>query len=184
MRRGRGVCIWLTGLPGSGKTTLAIALGAALAERGHAVSIFDGDEVRAGLSLDLGFSKPDRDENVRRVTFAAAGALEEGKFAICALVSPYEDARERARQIVGEGRFLEVFVDTPLSVCEARDTKGLYARARQGKVTAFTGVDDPYEVPIAPDVVVSSASATPEENAGAILRALVARAILHASLAR
>ena len=182
MRRGPGVCIWLTGLPGSGKTTLATTLGAELVARGHAVSIFDGDDVRSGLSVDLGFSKSDRDENVRRVALAANRALGEVQFAICALVSPYQDARERARQIVGADRFLEVFVDTPLSVCETRDSKGLYAKARQGKVTALTGVDDPYEVPLSPDVVVSRVSVTARDNAAAILRALVMRGVVQDTL--
>ena len=156
----RGATVWFTGLPASGKSTIAAALEARLVAAGVARLPLDGDNLRHGLNGDLGFSAEDRAENVRRTAEAARLLADAGTVALVSLVSPYEADRERARAIHdGDGLpFLEVFVDTPLEECERRDPKGLYARARAGEITGFTGVDDPYERPDAPDVVIASDS--------------------------
>jgi len=151
-----GVCLWLTGLSGAGKSTTAEALMLRLADDGRTVGLLDGDAVRRQLSSDLTFSRADRETNVLRVARLARTIVDSGGIAVCALVSPYRDVRRRARQIVGEDRFIEIFVDTPLSVCEARDTKGLYARARRGLAKGLTGVDDPYEPPLRPELAIST----------------------------
>ncbi|MFT3710967.1 MAG: adenylyl-sulfate kinase [Archangium sp.] len=148
----RAATLWLTGLPCSGKTTLATALATTLRARGTPVLILDGDEVRTTLSADLGFDAASRDENVRRVAAVAALAVKNGITAIVALVSPHRAARDAARAKHGELPFLEVHLSAPLSVCEARDVKGLYARARAGKAKDVTGVDAPYEAPSAPEL--------------------------------
>ena len=173
-----GVCLWLTGLSGAGKSTTARAVGAPLRKRGHQVTLFDGDEFRARVSTDLGFSKADRDTNVMRVASLARDVVERGEIVICALVSPYGGTRDRARQLIGGHKFLEVFVDAPLALCEARDTKGLYARARRGELTGLTGVDDPYEAPISPDLVVRTTDGTVEHNVRLVLELLAARKFL------
>ncbi|MEA3126126.1 MAG: adenylylsulfate kinase [Caballeronia sp.] len=144
--------LWLTGLSAAGKTTLAHALADTLAAAGATCQILDGDVVRRELSRDLGFSREDRSENIRRVAERCRQFNEAGTWAIAALISPYRDDRERARRTVGEGRFFEVYLATPLTVCEARDPKGLYARARAGPIAHFTGVSDPYEVPSNPEL--------------------------------
>ena len=157
---GEGLCVWLTGLPCAGKSTLALHLAEHLRSRGRPVALFDGDEVRKNLSLGLGFSREDRHANILRVASAARGAMQNGGLAICALVSPYAHSRQEARRTVGAERFIEVYVDTPLEVCEARDCKGLYAAARAGKLEHFTGVNDPYEPPLKPEVVVRGVGST------------------------
>ena len=135
----RGVCVWLTGLSGSGKTTTASALAALLRERGREVAVLDGDALRAQRPEGLGYSREDRDANVWRMGLAAAGIVERGGVAVCAAISPYRAVRGAVRAMVGAGRFIEVFVDTPLEVCEARDPKGLYARARAGEGPCWRG---------------------------------------------
>lgn len=156
-----GLTLWLTGLPCSGKTTLANALAATLRARGTPVLVLDGDEIRTTLSADLGFDAASRDENVRRVAAVAALAAKNGITAIVALVSPHRAARDAARALHRDLRFIEVHLAAPLSVCEARDVKGLYARARSGRAKDVTGVDAPYEAPLSaeltltPDVSVS-----------------------------
>jgi adenylylsulfate kinase len=142
--------LWLTGLSGAGKTTLAHAVSDALAAAGTSCQLLDGDFVRRGLCADLGFSREDRSENVRRVAELCRQLNESGIWVIAALISPYRDDRERARHIVGPARFVEVHMATPLRVCETRDPKGLYRRARAGEITHFTGVSDPYEAPLDP----------------------------------
>lgn len=168
-RHRQGVCIWFTGLSGAGKSTTAEVLTALLLERGRQVTVLDGDVVRTHLSKGLGFSKEDRDTNIRRIGFVAAELVRHGGVVICAAVSPYRATRNDVRNMVGSEHFVEVFVDTPLEVCEARDTKGLYAKARRGEITGFTGVDDPYEPPQRPELTLETVNPSPEENAAAIL---------------
>ncbi|GAB3626421.1 Bifunctional enzyme CysN/CysC [Pandoraea terrae] len=148
--------LWLTGLSAAGKTTLAHALAEALAIAGATCEILDGDAVRQRVSSDLGFSRQDRSENVRRVADLCRAHNEAGTWAIAALISPYRDDRELARRIVGRPKFFEVYLAAPLSVCEARDPKGLYRKARAGVITNLTGVDDPYEVPLSPDILLDT----------------------------
>ena len=166
-----GVTVWFTGLPSSGKTTIARALERRLSADGFAVESLDGDVVRTHLTRDLGFSREDRDENVRRVGFVAELLSRHGVVAVCSLVSPYRAARDevRARHL---GRFFEVYVSTPPEVCAQRDVKGLYARARAGEVTGMTGVDDPYEPPLAPELEIPAHLQTLEESVESVWNAL------------
>ena len=172
--RGRpaGCCVWLTGLSGAGKSTIAEALMARLKERGREVTFLDGDVVRTHLSKGLGFSREDRDANVRRIGFVAGEIVRHHGVAICAVVSPYEATREECRSMIGADRFVLVYVSTPLDICERRDPKGMYARARRGEIRDFTGIDDPYEPPTRPDVVLTTTDSTPDESARMILRYL------------
>jgi sulfate adenylyltransferase len=173
-----GVCLWFTGLSGSGKSTTARAVAAELERRGRVVTMLDGDVVRTHLSRDLGFSREDRDENVRRVAFVAAEIARHGGIAVCALVSPYRDARAQARAMVGERQFVEVFVDTPLEVCVERDVKGLYAGAQRGEVEALTGVADPYEPPESPELRLETVGVEVADNAARVLAFLEDRGFL------
>ena len=143
----QGFCIWFTGLSGSGKTATAQVLTELLLEHGHQITMLDGDVVRTHLSKGLGFSKEDRDTNILRIGFVAGEIVRHGGVVVCAAISPYRAARNEARKMVGEN-FIEVYMDTPIEVCEQRDIKGLYAKARRGELKGFTGVDDPYEPPI------------------------------------
>src|SRR5918994_2010959 len=149
-----GTTVWFTGLSGAGKSTLAEAVADRLRDAGRGVAVLDGDALRLGLNADLGFSAADRAENVRRVGEVARLMAGAGLVALVPVISPYRADRDRVRQIhdVAGLRFVEVFVDTPLAVCEQRDVKGLYAKARAGQLRGFTGVDDPYEPPLAADV--------------------------------
>jgi sulfate adenylyltransferase len=174
-RHKQGFCVWLTGLSGAGKSATAEAVTALLLERGRQVTLLDGDVVRTHLSKGLGFSREDRDTNIRRIGFVAAEVTRHGGVAVCAAVSPYRAARSECRGMVGEERFLEVFVDTPLEVCEARDSKGLYAKARRGELPAFTGISDPYEPPLAADLVLETEVCSPLDNAKRILTELERR---------
>jgi adenylylsulfate kinase len=148
----RGAVVWLTGLSGSGKSTLGYALEHALVASGHPAFVLDGDNVRHGLCADLGFSADDRDENIRRVGEVAALFAEAGVIAIASFISPYRAARERARERAGADAFIEVYLDTPLEVCERRDPKGLYKKARAGEIPNFTGIGAPYEEPSEPTI--------------------------------
>src|SRR5262249_39020069 len=150
-RHRQGVCVWFTGLGGAGKSTTAEVLTVLLLEQGRQVTVLDGDVVRTHLSKGLGYSKEDRDTNIRRIGFVAAEIVRHGGVVVCAAVSPYRATRSDVRLMVGTDHFVEVFVDTPLEVCEARDTKGLYAKARRGEIKNFTGIDDPYEPPETPE---------------------------------
>lgn len=179
----RGVCIWFTGLSGAGKSTTAEVLTGLLLSHGRQVSLLDGDVVRAHLSKGLGFSKEDRDANVLRIGFVASEIVRHGGVAMCAAVSPYRATRNAARNMIGADRFVEVFVDTPLEVCEQRDEKGMYAKARAGLITEFTGVSDPYEPPENAEIVLDTTAHTPEENAWAILDHLIQRGFVRASRA-
>jgi sulfate adenylyltransferase len=167
-RNKQGFCIWFTGLSGSGKSATTQVLTSLLLERGREIAILDGDVVRTHLSKGLGFSKEDRDTNIMRIGFVAGEIVHASGTVICAAISPYRATRAEARKMVGEN-FVEVYMDTPVEVCEQRDVKGLYAKARQamqdGKPMGFTGVDDPYEPPIDPEIALKGYGATPEENA-------------------
>ena len=165
----RGFCIWLTGLSGSGKSTTASTLAAFLIARGRTVTVLDGDLVRTHLSAGLGFSRDDRDTHIRRIGFVAAEIVRHGGAVICAAISPYRATRDECRNMIGAEHFFEVFVDTPLEICQQRDPKGLYAKAGRGEIRNFTGIDDPYEPPIRPELTLDTVSHTVEDNAGAIL---------------
>jgi sulfate adenylyltransferase len=178
----QGVCIWFTGLSGAGKSTTADVLTVLLLEHGRQVTVLDGDALRTHLSQGLGFSKEGRDTNVRRIGFVAAEIVRHGGVVICAAVSPYRATRNDVRQMVGAEHFLEVFVDTPLEVCEGRDAKGLYAKARRGEIKDFTGIDDPYEPPLHPEITLDTVTHTPEENAGLILHELICRGFIRAPM--
>lgn len=172
-RHKQGVCIWFTGLSGSGKSTTAEILTQRLMEHGRQVTLLDGDVVRTHLSKGLGFSKEDRDINIRRIGFVAAEVVRHGGTAVCAAVSPYRATRGDVRRMVGSDQFIEVFVDTPLEVCEQRDHKGLYAKARRGEIKGFTGIDDPYEAPLHPEIRLDTVNHSAEENARMILNYLI-----------
>lgn len=174
----RGVCIWFTGLSGAGKSTTAEILVALLTQQDRTVTFLDGDVVRTHLSKGLGFSKEDRDTNIRRIGFVASEIVRHGGAVVCAAVSPYRETRNEVRAMVGGGHFVEVFVDTPLAVCESRDAKGLYARARRGEVQHFTGIDDPYEAPECPEITLDTQSSTAEANARLILDYLRERGLV------
>ena len=165
----QGVCIWFTGLSGAGKSTTAEDLSVMLMELGRQVTVLDGDVVRTHLSKGLGFSREDRDTNIDRIGFVASEIVRHGGTVICAAISPYRATRDKVRNIMGDGRFVEVFVDTPLEVCEGRDSKGMYAKARRGEITGFTGIDDPYEPPLNPEVTLDTVSNTAEENSQRII---------------
>jgi sulfate adenylyltransferase len=177
----QGFCIWFTGLSGSGKSATTQVLTELLLERGREIAILDGDVVRTHLSKGLGFSKEDRDTNILRIGFVAGEIVHASGVVVCAAISPYRSTREEARKMVGEN-FVEVFMDTPVEVCEQRDVKGLYAKARQavadGKPMGFTGVDDPYEPPIDPELSLKGSGVTPEENARKIVAYLVEQGYL------
>ena len=170
-----GVCIWFTGLSGSGKSTTADAVVEGLRARQREVTVLDGDVVRTHLSKGLGFSREDRDTNVRRIGYVASEVVRHGGIAVAAVVSPYRATRDEVRAMMPDGRFLEVFVDTPIEVCEDRDVKGWYAMARSGEVSSFTGVDDPYEPPQHPELTLHTVDTTVEANATLVLRFLEVR---------
>ncbi len=167
-RNKQGVCLWFTGLSGSGKSTTAEILTSLLLERGRQVTVLDGDVVRTHLSKGLGFSPEDRDTNILRIGFVAGEIARHGGMVICAAISPYRATRNEARKMVGEN-FVEIFVDTPIEVCEQRDVKGMYARARRGQITGFTGVDDPYETPVNPEITLDTVSNDALGNARRII---------------
>jgi adenylylsulfate kinase len=177
----RGVTVWLTGLSGAGKSTIAERLRAELFARERAVEILDGDEVRTQLSAGLGFTRADRDANIARIAFVANLLTRNGVVVITAAISPYADARLAARSAIGD--FVEVFVDCSLDELARRDVKGLYARALRGEIPNFTGVSDPYEEPAAPDVTVDSAAQSVEESVAAIVEHLERAGYLEATVA-
>lgn len=174
-RHQQGVCIWFTGLSGSGKSTTAEILTVLLLEHGRQLTVLDGDVVRTHLSKGLGFSREDRDTNIRRIGYVASEIVRHGGVVICAAVSPYRATRNEVRSLVGADRFIEVFVDTPLEVCELRDVKGLYAQARRGEISGVTGIDDPYEQPENPEITLETVGSSLEANARAILAYLQER---------
>jgi bifunctional enzyme CysN/CysC len=170
-----GATVWLTGLSGSGKSTVAAAVSALLVARGRATYTLDGDNVRHGLNGDLGFSAADREENVRRIGEVARLLADAGLIVLVPVISPYRAGRDHARQLHDAAglEFVEVFVDTPLDACEQRDPKGLYAKARAGELTGFTGIDDPYEPPEHPDLVLDTTTTSADESAEAVVDSLV-----------
>jgi bifunctional enzyme CysN/CysC len=171
---GEGLTVWLTGLSGSGKSTIAAAVEAALLSRGRHAYLLDGDNLRHGLNGNLGFSAEDRAENVRRVGEVARLVADAGTVALVSLVSPYAADRDRVRAAHADAglRFVEVFVDTPLEECERRDPKGLYAKARAGELKGMTGIDDPYEAPVEPELILRPAEQPVEQAEAAVLAAI------------
>jgi sulfate adenylyltransferase len=174
----QGFCVWFTGLSGAGKSTTAEIVVSRLLEHGRQVTLLDGDVVRTHLSKGLGFSKEDRDANILRIGFVAAEIVRHGGAVVCAAVSPYQATRDAVREMVGKSNFIEVFVDTPLDVCESRDTKGMYAQARRGVIKNFTGIDDPYEAPASPEVTLETTAVSAEENAARIVGVLTERGLI------
>jgi adenylylsulfate kinase len=172
-----GFCLWFTGLSGAGKSTIAEIVISQLRERGRRVELLDGDEVRENLSKGLGFSKEDRDTNIRRIGYVAGLLARNGVVAITAAISPYRAVRDEIREMIGEG-FIEVYVDTPLSVCEERDVQGLYKKARSGEIPQFTGVSDPYEPPVNPEVDLVTHDRDPEKSAAELMNYLEERGLV------
>jgi sulfate adenylyltransferase len=177
-RHKQGFCIWFTGLSASGKSTTAEILTVLLQEFGRNVTLLDGDVVRNHLSRGLGFSKEDRDSNIRRIGFVAAEIVKHQGTVICAAVSPYRATRNDVRNMVGSERFVEVFVNTPLEECERRDVKGMYLKARRGEIKNFTGIDDPYEAPVQPELVIDTVANSAEDNARSVVKYLSERGFL------
>lgn len=177
-RTKRGFCVWLTGLPSSGKSTIADILVSQLMARGKKITLMDGDRVRTHLSKGLGFTKEDRLANILRVGFIAGEIVRHNGVVVCALISPYASARNKVRAMIGEDKFIEVFIDTPLEECVARDVKGMYALARRGQIKGFTGVDDPYERPVSPELIIQTVAASPEESAKKIVQELIRRGLI------
>ncbi len=171
-------CLWLTGLSGSGKSTLARRLEKRLVDRGVLAYVLDGDNVRHGLNRDLGFGPEHREENIRRIGEVARLFVDAGAIVITAFISPYRADRAEVRALLSEGQFLELHVATPLEVCEARDPKGLYRRARAGEITEFTGIDAPYEEPEAPELRVDTSTADLDACATEVIGELRARGLL------
>ena len=177
-RHRQGFCLWFTGLSGSGKSTTANILTIMLLEHGRQVTVLDGDVIRTHLSKGLGFSKEDRETNIHRIGFVASEVVRHGGGVICAVISPYRATRNECRTMVGSDRFCEIFVATPLEVCEDRDPKGMYALAREGQIKGFTGVDDPYEPPHNPEITLDTVNCSAEENAERIISYLIERGFI------
>jgi adenylylsulfate kinase len=174
--------VWFTGLSGAGKSTVADLVGAELERRGGLVDYLDGDVVRTHLSRGLGFSKEDRDTNIERIGWVASRLTRAGATVLVSAISPYSETRARARAMTeAHGEFVEVFVHASVGACAARDVKGLYAKAFAGEITGFTGVDDPYEAPEAPELVLPTEEETPDASAGRVLAELERRGIAPAS---
>ncbi|UCG37977.1 MAG: adenylyl-sulfate kinase [bacterium] len=170
---GHGSCVvWMTGLSGSGKSTIAHEVERGLTQRGVHACVLDGDNVRHGLNADLGFSDEDRRENIRRIAEVARLMTEAGLVVITAFISPFGEDRDRARALFGPGEFLEVYVRCPMELCESRDPKGLYARARSGEIADFTGVDSPFEEPLKPDLILDTNRLSVAEASGRIMALL------------
>ncbi len=168
----RSRVLWLTGLSGSGKSTIAIALERLLFDRGYTVQVLDGDNIRSGINNNLGFSLEDREENIRRIAEIAKLYAQTGVITLCSFISPTRSIRKQAKKIIGEKDFLEIYVDTPLKICEKRDVKGLYAKARAGELPGFTGIDSPYEKPRHPFLRIGTTDRGPAEAAMEILHAI------------
>ncbi|MGC6482111.1 MAG: adenylyl-sulfate kinase [Synechococcus sp.] len=176
----RSAILWFTGLSGAGKSTLANAVNQALFERGLATYVLDGDNVRHGLCKDLGFSDADREENIRRIGEVAKLFLDSGVIVLTAFVSPFRAARDKARALVDDGDFIEVFCSADLGVCEERDTKGLYAKARAGEIKEFTGISSPYEAPESPELSVDTGAAALDACVEQVVKALIERGVIPA----
>jgi len=174
----RGVVLWFTGLSSSGKSTIARELESILFDRGHLAYVLDGDNVRHGLNKNLGFSPEDRTENIRRIGEVAKLFVDAGLITITAFISPYKEDRNAARTLMGEGEFIEIFLDTPLSVCEERDPKGLFKKARAGQIKEFTGISAPYEAPDNPEIRIDTSSLTIRECASEVILYLESQGII------
>lgn len=172
----KGVTLWFTGLSGAGKTSIAEAVENKLKDQGYKVELLDGDEVRKYLCRDLSFSKADRDENIRRVSYLASLLTRNGIITLCCFVSPYRQARDEARALI-DG-FVEIYVNTPLAICEERDTKGLYAKARAGKIPSFTGISDPYEPPEEPELELLTDQQELDESVQKVIDYLIKKGYL------
>ena len=177
----KGFTLWFTGLSGAGKTTISTIVERELRDRGSRVEVLDGDVVRENLSKGLGFSKEDRDTNIRRIAFVADLLSRNGVPAITAAISPYREIRDEARELMGD-RFIEVFVKASVEVCAERDVKGLYEKAFKGEIKEFTGVSDPYEAPQSPEIRIESEHEEPEESARRILELLEQRDLIQAAV--
>lgn len=177
----KGCVIWFTGLSGSGKSTLALEVESQLYQRGHLTYVLDGDNIRHGLNKNLGFSPEDREENIRRIGEVAKLFADAGVISMTAFISPYRADRDNARDLLDEGRFVEVFVDCPLAVCESRDTKGLYQKARAGEIKEFTGISAPYEAPTQPELTVNTSSQTLEECTECVIVLLESKGLIPVS---
>ena len=171
----RGVTLWFTGLSGSGKSTIAIALERYLSSRGHLCRILDGDNIRCGINSDLGFSESDRRENIRRIAEVSKLFVDTGIITIAAFISPSNDIREMAADIIGRDDFVEVYVSTPIEECERRDVKGLYAKARRGEIKNFTGISAPFEAPEHPALTLDTSVLTLEESVHKLLELILPR---------
>ncbi|MFJ4786639.1 adenylyl-sulfate kinase [Streptomyces sp. NPDC088794] len=178
--RTQGATVWLTGLPSAGKTTIARHLGDRLKAEGHRVEVLDGDEIRRFLSAGLGFSREDRNTNVQRIGLVSEVLARNGVLSLVPVIAPYADSREavRKRHQTSATPYIEVHVATPIEVCSARDVKGLYARQAAGQLTGLTGIDDPYEPPFDPDLVLPTQVQTPEESADAVHALLAERGLV------
>ncbi len=165
----KGCVVWFTGLSGSGKSTLANAVAHLLHERNHHTYVLDGDNVRHGLNKNLGFSPEDREENIRRVGEVAKLFVDAGTIVMTAFISPYRADRDQARELIEDNRFVEVFVECPLNICEERDPKGLYKKARSGEIKEFTGISAPYEEPNNPEVVINTSELSVIESANQVV---------------
>jgi adenylylsulfate kinase len=173
--------IWFTGLSGSGKSTLAHAVEEVLHQRGYKTFVLDGDNVRHGLCGDLGFSAQDRQENIRRISEVSKLFMEAGIIVLTAFISPYRVDRDLARQLIGNNDFIEIYCSSQLEICEARDVKGLYKKARSGEIREFTGISSPYEAPINPDILVESGTASVEACVIQIIDGMTQRRIINAT---
>jgi bifunctional enzyme CysN/CysC len=174
----RPACLWLTGLSGAGKSTVAGLLERRLHDLGRHTYILDGDKMRGGLCADLGFTDADRVEQIRRVCETARMMVDAGLIVIVAVISPFEKERRKARQLFDAGEFIEVFVDTPLAICEERDTKGLYLKARQNKIPNFTGISSPYEAPSDPEITLHCGAEAPDASVEHVMAAMRAFGII------
>lgn len=178
-RAGQKPCVlWFTGLSGSGKSTLANALEQALFAEGKQTYVLDGDNVRHGLNRDLGFTDADREENIRRIGEVAKLFVQAGMIVLSAFISPFRSDRRMVRALLEDDEFIEIFVRAPLEVCEKRDPKGLYKRARAGEIPNFTGIDSPYEAPVKPEIIIDTADSGPEDCVAQIVEALHRRGVV------
>lgn len=174
----KAAVVWFTGLSGAGKSTLAHAVEEKLHQRGCRTYVFDGDNVRSGLCSDLGFSAADRSENIRRIGEMAKLFVEAGVIALTAFISPLRTDRERVRRLIGDADFIEIYAQCPLAVCESRDVKGMYQKARAGQIKEFTGISAPYEEPEQPDLVVNTGEETLDESVSKVMAVLRRRAVI------
>lgn len=168
----KGVMLWFTGLSGSGKSTVAVALERELHRRGRLCRILDGDNIRSGINANLGFSEADRKENIRRIAEVSKLFVDTGIITIAAFISPTEEMRQMAAEIIGRNDFKEIYISTPLEECERRDVKGLYAKARLGEIKNFTGISSPFEAPVAPDLSIDTSAVSLEESVRMLLALL------------